>query len=82
MGSEPDRGWRRRELVRAGARGAAVAVGAMVAAIAVRRPQTDATRDQACVNRGICTQCPALTGCGLPQALSLRRHADRSASHG
>ena len=28
---------------------------------------------QTCINRGICSNCTAFTGCGLPQALSAKQ---------
>ena len=65
-------GQSRRGFLRAVGRGVALAglaaVGGVLTARGGWRPS-----GQKCVNGGICRGCPAIGGCGLPQALSARR---------
>lgn len=62
----------RREFLRGGARYALLtALGAVSAVLARRSGGTLA--GQACINQGICCNCTAFAGCGLPQALSAKQ---------
>jgi len=63
----------RREWFRSAARGAGLAALAALAAFLPRRRSDDSAAGQSCANRGICRGCSALTGCGLPEALSFRQ---------
>lgn len=67
----PENAGSRREFFRAGARyGLAVGL-AVVAGVSAARGRKLA--GQKCVNRGVCSGCVAFAGCGLPQALSVKR---------
>ena len=67
----------RRECFRGALRAAAAtALAAGAAALTIRgRARHAATRKagEVCVNSGICRDCGAFDGCGLPQALSARQ---------
>lgn len=60
----------RREFFRAAARYSLLGLVAVAASLAMR-PRTPV--GQRCVNRGICSGCGRLAGCGLPEALSAKR---------
>ena len=69
----------RRELLRAGVRGVAIAAVASVAAVlaarGLRRGGIDRS-EQTCDNRNLCRSCGRLSDCGLPAAVSLRQRAE------
>ena len=66
----------RREFFRAVARGLGLGGLAFLSgALAGRRA---APGEKRCVNRGVCGGCPSLEGCGLPQALSVKRAQKRN----
>ena len=65
----------RREFLRGSVRyGLLGAIGFAISNLIGRR--ADAGR-QTCVSDGICTRCPALDGCGVPQALSAKETLGR-----
>jgi hypothetical protein len=62
--------YNRRGFLTALARGAVVGtLGALALSVTTRKENAGET----CAREGICRGCPALGGCGLPQALSLKR---------
>ncbi len=69
----------RREFFRGGARYALLAGLAAVSAVLLKKPGTPLA-GQTCVNRGFCRGCGAVTGCGLPQALSFKQATQRWSS--
>lgn len=71
MRSGPKSLGNRREFFRAGARYGLLSGLAALAALGIARERRLA--GQKCVNRGICGNCAAFAGCGLPQALSARQ---------
>jgi len=62
----------RREFLRGGARYALLSALGVVSAILFKRSGGKLS-GQACINQGICCNCTAFAGCGLPQALSARQ---------
>ena len=60
----------RREFMRDGTRYGLLSLAAWLAA---RLARPGAAGNQTCVNRGLCRGCAVFAGCGLPQALSVRR---------
>ena len=67
----------RRGFLRVLAGGAALAAVAAAAAVLAARRRAGAARGEPCTAGGVCRGCPALGGCGLPQALSLRQSLGR-----
>ena len=65
----------RREFLRGGARYALLTTLAAVSATLFKRSGGKLS-GQTCINQGICTNCTAYAGCGLPSALS-RKQAQR-----
>ena len=62
----------RREFIRDGFRYALLTGFAAVSTTLFKRSGGQLS-GQTCINRGICSNCTAFTGCGLPQALSAKQ---------
>jgi len=72
-----DRRTGRREVLRRMAGAAALgAVAAAAVRLATRPPATD-RRGETCTGDGVCRGCPALEGCGLPAALSIKQFLEK-----
>jgi hypothetical protein len=69
----------RREFLRGGARYTLLAGLAAVSALLVRR-RGAVLPGQTCINNTICRGCTAVSGCGLPQALSFKQATQRRLS--
>lgn len=72
MNETGQNGESRREFLRGGARYALLtALGAVSATLYQR--SGGKLSGQTCINQGICGNCKAFSGCGLPQALSAKQ---------
>ena len=70
MSIRPFAGSNRRDFFRGAVRyGLLSALTALAGVTGIRAGRL---KGQRCVNRGICGQCVAFSGCGLPQALSVK----------
>ncbi len=69
----------RREFLRGGARYALLTTLAVVSATLFKRSGGKIS-GQTCINRGICSNCTAYAGCGLPPALSRKQSKGESLS--
>ncbi len=67
----------RRGFLRVLVGGAALAAVAAAAVVLAARRRAAAARGEPCTGGGVCRGCPALGGCGLPQALSLKQSLGR-----
>jgi len=72
-------GANRREFLRGGARHTLLAGLAAVSALLARK-RSAALPGQTCINNTICRGCTAVSGCGLPQALSFKQATQRRLS--
>ena len=68
--SAATKSWTRRGFFRDGARyGLLAAIGGVIAHVTTRKLSPES---QKCSNLGICRACGKFSGCGLPEALSVR----------
>jgi hypothetical protein len=70
--ADHNRGPNRREFMRDGFR-YALLTGLAAVSVSLFKRSGGKLSGQTCINQGICSNCTAFTGCGLPQALSAKQ---------